>query len=162
MFRLSEFLSEIKSPTPVGPRRDLPGPVVIWNLIRRCNLRCRHCYSISGDVDFPGELTTPQVFHVMDELKACKVRSLILLAVSRCCGPTFSRSRARQGDGLLCGSVVNGVLISREQYRAHCGGGYDYVGVSLDGIGATHDRFRGKAGAFRALSTASASAAIAG
>src|SRR5690606_24729075 len=28
--------------------------------------------------------------------------------------------------------------------------GYDYVGISLDGIGATHDRFRGKAGAFEA------------
>jgi radical SAM protein with 4Fe4S-binding SPASM domain len=27
---------------------------------------------------------------------------------------------------------------------------YDYVGVSLDGIGATHDRFRRKDGAFRA------------
>jgi heme d1 biosynthesis radical SAM protein NirJ len=26
--------------------------------------------------------------------------------------------------------------------------GYDYVGISLDGIGATHDRFRGRAGAY--------------
>ena len=54
MFRLSQFIKEIKTPTPVGPRRDPPGPVVIWNLIRRCNLKCKHCYSISGDVDFPG------------------------------------------------------------------------------------------------------------
>jgi MoaA/NifB/PqqE/SkfB family radical SAM enzyme len=27
--------------------------VVIWNLIRRCNLTCEHCYSISADKDFP-------------------------------------------------------------------------------------------------------------
>ena len=61
-----------------GPRRDPPGPVVIWNLIRRCNLTCRHCYSISGDVDFPGELSTDEVFRVMDDLEAAGVRVLIL------------------------------------------------------------------------------------
>jgi MoaA/NifB/PqqE/SkfB family radical SAM enzyme len=78
MFRLSQFLKEINSPTPVGERRDPPGPVVIWNLIRRCNLRCKHCYSISGDVDFPGELSTDEVFNVMDDLKAFHVPVLIL------------------------------------------------------------------------------------
>ena len=36
--------------------------MVIWNLIRRCNLNCRHCYSISADTDFPGELSTAEVF----------------------------------------------------------------------------------------------------
>ena len=56
MFRVSQFMHEIVSPTPVGPRRDPPGPVVIWNLIRRCNLTCKHCYSVSADRDFPGEL----------------------------------------------------------------------------------------------------------
>ena len=54
MFRLSQFMHEIADPKPLGKRREPPGPVVIWNLIRRCNLMCKHCYSISGDVDFPG------------------------------------------------------------------------------------------------------------
>ena len=62
MFRLSHYLHELREPTPLGPARQPPGPVVIWNLIRRCNLTCKHCYSISGDVDFPGELSTPEVF----------------------------------------------------------------------------------------------------
>ena len=57
MFRLNQFMRELIEPTPVR-RRVPPGPVVIWNLIRRCNLNCRHCYSLSADVDFPGELTT--------------------------------------------------------------------------------------------------------
>jgi DNA-binding Lrp family transcriptional regulator len=30
---------------PAGPRGKPPGPVVIWNLIRRCNLTCKHCYA---------------------------------------------------------------------------------------------------------------------
>ena len=65
MFRISKFMRELIHPTPVAPRRDAPGPVVIWNLIRRCNLTCKHCYSISADTDFPGELTTDEVFSVM-------------------------------------------------------------------------------------------------
>ena len=78
MFRLTHYLRELKMPTPLGPHREPPGPVVIWNLIRRCNLLCKHCYSISGDVDFPGELTTEEVYSVMDDLKAFRVPVLIL------------------------------------------------------------------------------------
>ena len=58
--RVSQFMREIVAPTPAGPRRDPPGPVVIWNLIRRCNLTCKHCYSVSADRDFPGELSTAE------------------------------------------------------------------------------------------------------
>ena len=57
MFRMSQYMKELVNPTPVGPKRHPPGPVVIWNLIRRCNLTCKHCYSISADRDFPGELS---------------------------------------------------------------------------------------------------------
>src|SRR3990167_4613032 len=78
MFRISQYMQEIKSPTPLGPKRRPPGPVVIWNLIRRCNLTCKHCYSISADKDFPGELTTAEVYQVMDDLKAFGVPVLIL------------------------------------------------------------------------------------
>ena len=47
MFRVTQMMRELVAPTPVGPHRDPPGPVVIWNLTRRCNLACRHCYSDS-------------------------------------------------------------------------------------------------------------------
>ncbi len=151
MFRLSEFLSEIKSPTPVGSRRDLPGPVVIWNLIRRCNLRCKHCYSISGDVDFKGELTTAEVFRVLDELRAFKVPALILSGGEPLLRPDiFEISERAKAMGFYVGLSSNGALISPGNIHRIAAVGYDYVGVSLDGIGATHDRFRGKTGAFRA------------
>ena len=78
MFRITRFMQELIAPTPLGPRRDPPGPVVIWNLVRRCNLTCRHCYSISGDVDFPGELSTAQVCAVMQDLRSFGVPVLIL------------------------------------------------------------------------------------
>ena len=78
MFRITQFMRELVRPTPVAPRRGPPGPVVIWNLIRRCNLVCKHCYSISADTDFPGELATAEVFAVMDDLKGFGVPVLIL------------------------------------------------------------------------------------
>ena len=33
-------------------------PVVVWNVGRRCNLRCVHCYSHSKNEEYTGELTT--------------------------------------------------------------------------------------------------------
>ena len=93
MFRVSRFMNEILHPTPAGTRRDAPGPVVIWNLVRRCNLACMHCYSISADVDFPGELSTSEVLSVMHDLKLSGVPAWFFRAASRCCAGTSSRSR---------------------------------------------------------------------
>ncbi|MDH4326411.1 MAG: heme d1 biosynthesis radical SAM protein NirJ, partial [Betaproteobacteria bacterium] len=79
MFRVSRFMHEILQPTPPAAAAAGPaGPVVIWNLIRRCNLTCMHCYSISADTDFPGELSSAEVFAVLEDLKAFGVRALIL------------------------------------------------------------------------------------
>ena len=78
MFRISQYMRELIAPSPLRPARRPPGPVVIWNLIRRCNLTCKHCYSISADKDFPGELSTEEVNTVMDDLKQFGVPVLIL------------------------------------------------------------------------------------
>ena len=78
MFRLSQYMREIIAPTPIRATRKPVAPVVIWNLIRRCNLTCQHCYTTSADRDFPGELTTPEIYHVMDNLKSFRVPVLIL------------------------------------------------------------------------------------
>lgn len=151
MFRLSQFLHELKSPTPAGPRRDLPGPVVIWNLIRRCNLKCRHCYSISADVDFPGELSTSEVFSVMDDLRSFRVPVLILSGGEPLLRPDiFDISLRAKRMGFYVGLSSNGALIDETNIDRIAAVGYDYLGVSIDGIGATHDRFRGQPGCFDA------------
>ncbi len=149
MFRLSQFLKEIENPSPAGPRRDPPGPVVIWNLIRRCNLKCKHCYSISGDADFPGELSSGDVFGVMDDLKAFGVPVLILSGGEPLLRPDiFDISRRAKSLGFYTGLSSNGALIDERNIDEIASIGYDYVGISLDGIGATHDAFRGKEGCF--------------
>ena len=92
MFRLTHYLRELIEPGPAGPARKPPGPVVIWNLIRRCNLACKHCYSISADCDFAGELTREEVFRVMDDLKTFRVPVLILSGIAM-----VSLAQARSG-----------------------------------------------------------------
>ena len=150
MFRLSQFMEEIANPQPLGPRREPPGPVVIWNLIRRCNLMCKHCYSISGDVDFPGELSTQQVFKVMDNLKAFRVPVLILSGGEPLLRPDiFEISRRAKQMGFYVGLSSNGTLMSEDNIKDIADIGYDYVGVSLDGIEKTHDEFRRMEGGFQ-------------
>ncbi|HEY4775364.1 MAG TPA: heme d1 biosynthesis radical SAM protein NirJ [Xanthobacteraceae bacterium] len=151
MFRLTHYLREIVHPTPIAPPRAPSGPVVIWNLVRRCNLTCKHCYSISGDVDFPGELTTAQVFGVMDDLKSFGVPVLILSGgeplLRRDIFDITARAKAMR---FYVGLSTNGTLIDATLADRIRGAGYDYVGISLDGIGQTHDRFRRKEGAYEA------------
>jgi heme d1 biosynthesis radical SAM protein NirJ len=125
--------------------------VVIWNLVRRCNLTCRHCYSISADVDFPGELNTAQVFKVMDDLKSFRVPVLILSGGEPLLRPDIFEVAARAKQmGFYVGLSTNGTLIDAPLARRIGALGFDYVGISLDGLKETHDRFRRKQGAFDA------------
>jgi len=151
MFRISQYVQEIVAPTPPGPRRNPPGPVVIWNLVRRCNLTCKHCYSISADKDFPGELTTAQVYAVMADLRAFRVPVLILSGGEPLLRPDiFAIARRAKGLGFYVALSSNGTLIDADNIDRIAGCDFDYVGVSLDGLGATHDRFRRQGGAFDA------------
>jgi len=151
MFRISQYLREIVNPKPLGPARKPPGPVVIWNLIRRCNLACKHCYSISADHDFAGELNTQEVFTVMDDLKSFGVPVLILSGGEPLLRPDiYDISKRAKSMGFYVGLSTNGTLIDQTNIDAIAAVGYDYVGISIDGLRDTHDRFRRKEGAFDA------------
>ena len=82
MFRISQLLKTLHDDMaefkPVKAPRKMKGPVVIWNLIRRCNLQCKHCYSTSLDIDFKDELSTEQIKATIDDLKIAHVPVLIL------------------------------------------------------------------------------------
>jgi len=150
MFRLSQFMREIVAPTPVR-RTAPPGPVVIWNLIRRCNLNCKHCYSLSADVDFSGELSTEEIYAAMDDLKAFGVPVLILSGGEPLLRPDiFDISRHAKNMGFYVGLSSNGTLIDPPTAERIAEVGYNYVGISLDGIGEVHDRFRREVGAYEA------------
>jgi len=151
MFRLSQYMREVLNPTPLKPLRKPPGPVVIWNLIRRCNLTCKHCYTTSANINFPGELSTAEIYQVMDDLKDFKVPVLILSGGEPLLHPDiFVISRRARKMGFYVALSTNGTLITAENINQIADIGYQYIGVSLDGIGATHDKFRQQKGSFAA------------
>ena len=151
MFRISQYMQELLDPRPLEPKRNPPGPVVIWNLVRRCNLTCRHCYSISADKDFPNELNTGQVFEVMDDLKQFRVPVLILSGGEPLLRPDiFDIARRAKEMGFYTALSTNGTLIDEKNIDAITDIGFDYLGISIDGIAETHDRFRRMEGAFEA------------
>jgi len=142
-------MQEIANPTPMGSKRNPPGPVVIWNLVRRCNLTCKHCYSISADKDFPGELSTEEVFTVMDDLKRFHVPVLILSGGEPLLRPDiFDIAHRAKAMGFYVGLSSNGTLIDESNIDKIAAVGFDYVGVSIDGIKQTHDTFRRMQGAY--------------
>ena len=149
MFRMTQFMKHLLSDEPIGLARKPPGPVVIWNLIRRCNLTCKHCYSISTDKDFPGELNTDEVFTTMDDLKQFKVPVLILSGGEPLMrADIFDISHRAKEMGFYVGLSTNGTLITEDNIQQIADVGYDYVGISIDGIKDTHDKFRRRIGAF--------------
>ncbi|MEO8119114.1 MAG: heme d1 biosynthesis radical SAM protein NirJ, partial [Rhodoferax sp.] len=149
MFRITQYMREIAEPTPLGPKRNPPGPVVIWNLIRRCNLTCKHCYALSADHDYAGELSNAEVGTVMDDLKAFKVPVLILSGGEPLLRPDLFEIAARaKAMRFYVGLSSNGTLIDAAMADRVAEAGFDYVGISLDGLSATHDKFRRMQGAF--------------
>lgn len=135
-----------RSPAGVG---QASGPVVIWNLIRRCNLTCKHCYALSADHDYAGELSREEVFTVMDDLKAYRVPVLILSGGEPLLRPDIFEIAERSRDmGFYTGLSTNGTLIDEPMADRIAAMGFDYVGISLDGLRETHDKFRRLDGAF--------------
>ena len=156
MFRITHYMRDLAEAERTGiypaVRGHRPsGPVVIWNLIRRCNLTCKHCYALSADHEYAGELSTAEVFTVMDDLKAYKVPVLILSGGEPLLRPDLFDIAARaKAMRFYVGLSTNGTLIDAAVAERVAAADFDYVGISLDGIGDVHDKFRRKVGAFDA------------
>src|SRR5574337_929429 len=140
-------------PRPKGglslPRPSAQKPIVIWNLTRRCNLHCLHCYSQSQDRAYADELTTDEGRRLLSDLADYKIPMLILSGGD----PLFREDLYTLAEharelGVRCALSTNGTLIDAEAAKRLRRVGITYVGVSLDGIGPVHDRFRGMDGSF--------------
>jgi Fe-coproporphyrin III synthase len=126
-------------------------PVVVWNVTRRCNLHCIHCYSSSQDISYTDELTTREGKNVLDDLAQFGSPVILFSGGEPLLRPDLLELAQYAVDkGLRAVISTNGTLITKEMAGKLREIGLSYVGVSLDGLEATHDRFRGKQGAYRA------------
>lgn len=133
---------------PTGKDRR---PVVVWMATRTCNLACRHCYSSSRDHTYANELITTEAIEFVEDLGRYGSPALLISG-----GEPLRRQdlfevlEVATSSGLRCTLSSNGTLIGPDEAGAIRDAGVIYVGVSLDGIGEVHDRFRGMKGAFEA------------
>ena len=129
-------------------------PVVVWNCTRRCNLKCMHCYSHSQDINYTGELSTDEAKRLIDGLADFGVPVLLFSGGEPLLRrDLFELISYTRNKGIRAVISTNGTLITEEQAVRLGDAGLSYVGVSLDGLKAVHDRFRGVTDSFeRAMS----------
>ena len=125
------------------------GPVVVYNCTNKCSQNCLHCYSKTG-------LTGK-------ELDAAQAKELLRqLAEIRCPVVLFSGGEPLERYdlfeildfshklGLRTVLSTNGCLINSQTAKKLADIGVSYIGISIDGMEETHDKFRGVKGSFAA------------
>ncbi len=125
------------------------GPIVVWNCTKACNLRCRHCYSSCTGPKDQNEMTTEMAKDFMRQLKAYHVPVLLFSGGEPLMRQDLFELMAYGNElGMRMVVSTNGTLISPEVAQKLKALNTSYVGISLDGLEAVNDSFRGVEGAF--------------
>ncbi|MFH0786540.1 MAG: 12,18-didecarboxysiroheme deacetylase [Pseudomonadota bacterium] len=124
-------------------------PVVVWNMTRQCNLRCRHCYAQALNQKTLDELTTQEGKILLDDLSAYGAPVILFSGGEPLMRPDLPElAEYAVAKGLRAVISTNGTLITPELAKTLKTIGLSYVGISLDGMEEVNDRFRGVSGAF--------------
>jgi len=125
-------------------------PVVVWNITRRCNLRCVHCYAHARNTPTDDELSTGEGLHLIEDLARFGVPVLLFSGGEPLARPDLPELAAYAvKKGMRAVISTNGTLITRPMAQTLKRIGLSYVGISLDGLEEINDRFRGVDGAFQ-------------
>ncbi|HID42309.1 MAG TPA: radical SAM protein [Archaeoglobaceae archaeon] len=126
--------------------------LVVWNFTKRCNLKCKHCYSNAGKaVD---ELSLEERLNVIDQLNDAGVVAVSFSGGEPLSDPDFWKVAEYASEkGLHVSVATNGTLINEEAAKRLKEINTGYIEISLDAhTPSIHDEFRGVSGAFnRAL-----------
>ncbi len=121
-----------------------------WNLTKRCNLRCRHCY-IDAASACSDELTTEEALRVLHEIAEVNREVLMILSGGEpLLRPDLDRLVSRSAAlGMMPVLGTNGTLLTAEVARHLAACGLVGVGISLDSlVPERHDDFRRLEGAW--------------
>jgi radical SAM protein with 4Fe4S-binding SPASM domain len=128
--------------------------VISWNLTKKCNLRCEHCYISAGRItkaEASGELSTEECLQVVDQICEVNAEALLILTGGEPLlrKDVFEIATYAGSKGLWVVVGTNGVLIDEDLCARIIGAGIKGVALSLDSLdAATHDLFRGVEGAW--------------
>ncbi len=124
-------------------------PVTVWNVTGACNLECVHCYASATKRPGKGELTFEEGKELIDDLAEMKVPVLLFSGGEPLIRhDIFDLIRYASDSGIRCSISTNGTLITPEVAEKLKKSGAVYVGVSIDGLPDTNDKFRGGKNAF--------------
>jgi Fe-coproporphyrin III synthase len=124
-------------------------PVVVWNVTRRCNLKCVHCYAHAKDISFDNELSTEEGKKLLNDLSGFGVPVVLFSGgepLVRKDLPELAEYAVQKGMRAVIST--NGTLITKSLAHTLKEVGLSYVGISLDGMEEINDQFRGIKGAF--------------
>ena len=142
--------SEARDPRH-GEQETLLPHVVAWNLTRRCNLACSHCYISAGSWHASGgELSTDECHRVLDDVLAVNPSLLLILSggepLVRNDLEEIAEHATSAGATVVVGT--NGIGLTSGRIESLKGAGVRGVAVSVDSLTPRyHDRFRHGAGA---------------
>jgi len=125
-------------------------PVVVWNVTRRCNLKCVHCYAHAIPKASDNELSTAQGKLLIDDLAQFGTPVILFSGGEPLIREDLSvLAEYAVGKGMRAVISTNGTLITADVAKTLKAIGLSYVGISLDGLEEINDRFRGVRGAFQ-------------
>jgi radical SAM protein with 4Fe4S-binding SPASM domain len=122
---------------------------VVWELTLACNLRCGHCGSSAGRAR-DDELSLGEMLQLCDDLAQLECERLTLLGGEPLVHPHWADvARRIRSNGFRANVITNGWTLHRPQLCDLIQEvGLTIVGVSLDGMGPSHDRLRRRPGSF--------------
>lgn len=157
MISISRLLCDTISPgdslryreKPLNLEKEIPRPVVVWNCTRQCNLNCLHCYASAIKQRSTEEMDTSAGKSFIKSLAEFGVPVILFSGGEPLLREDFFdlADYARHQD-LRVALSTNGTLITKTVAENIKDIGFAEVGISLDGIGAKNDYFRGKIGAY--------------
>ncbi|MFC1943232.1 radical SAM protein [Chloroflexota bacterium] len=131
--------------------KDVPRPVVVWNYTKQCNLSCIHCYASADGRRSPGEMDTIAGKTFIRDLADFGVPVIMFSGGEPLLRKDLLELASFAGEqGIRLVLSTNGTLITKSIAKEIGRIGFAEVGISLDGVGANNDHFRGKAGAYQA------------
>lgn len=125
-------------------------PVVVWNMTKRCNLKCVHCYAKATEETGKDPISTEQGKAIIDDLASYGAPVMLFSG-----GEPLVRQDLVElahhavGRGMRAVISTNGTLITKQKAKELKDVGLSYVGISLDGMEEIHDKFRAVPGSFK-------------
>lgn len=117
---------------------------VSLNITRKCNLRCKGCFTDSGTPD-PNELTTKELFNLIDQMKNAGTFFLAIGGGEPLLRDDLFQVLKYARENFIATSIVtNGLLIDKEIAQKLDALNLDKITISIDGLEKSHNYVRGK------------------